>query len=236
MAVGLPYGDCNCQRQYVPPQALVSVHKVQCLAPPRRQAFEMDYRPKQLAVVATGPSPPKHANMRTADLDPVDRDFLLFMPNPDPTTTLRAVFTFYSDVLTLTSEGDSVVTGETLQGLGTNVESLLQTFLGSIIRLAFPYAKSSTSTDPKINHTLSYPVADYPTDALYSTSSDQNTMADASRQTAIRASKVTLGSAKAVSQSGTPQLAQLGVESPQDRNTKLEKLTMTAPRRTRTRS
>ncbi|KAJ1325102.1 solute carrier family 25 (mitochondrial phosphate transporter) member 23/24/25/41 [Microdochium nivale] len=46
------------------------------------------------------------------------RDFLLFMPNADPTTTLRSVFTFYSDILTLNSEGDSVVSGETLQGLG----------------------------------------------------------------------------------------------------------------------
>ncbi|KAI1381376.1 mitochondrial carrier [Hypoxylon crocopeplum] len=63
------------------------------------------------------------------------RNFLLFMPNTDSTTTLRAVFTFYSDILTLNSEGDSVVSEETLQGLGTN---LLYTLLGSILRLASP--------------------------------------------------------------------------------------------------
>ncbi|OTB01597.1 hypothetical protein M426DRAFT_63815 [Hypoxylon sp. CI-4A] len=63
------------------------------------------------------------------------RNFLLFMPNTDSTATLRAVFTFYSDILTLNSEGDSVVSGETLKGLGTN---LLYTFLGSIFRLASP--------------------------------------------------------------------------------------------------
>lgn len=57
------------------------------------------------------------------------------MPNTDPTTTLRAVFTFYSDILTLNSEGDSVVSEETLQGLGTNI---LYTLLGSILRIASP--------------------------------------------------------------------------------------------------
>lgn len=177
----------------------------------------MDRQPKQVAIVATGPFLPRHGNVRTADFNRLNRDFLLFMPNPDPTTTLRAVFTFYSDVLTLTSEGDSVVSGETLQGLGTNVESLLKTFLGSIVRLASPHAQSSTSSDPKINHVpshlASHTAADYPTDASHPTSSNQNTMADASRQAAMRASKVTLGPAQAVSQSGTPQLAQLGVES-----------------------
>ncbi|XXG97562.1 hypothetical protein Hte_003867 [Hypoxylon texense] len=63
------------------------------------------------------------------------RNFLLFMPNADSATSLRAVFTFYSDILTLNSEGDSVVSEETLQGLGTN---LLYTLLGSILRLASP--------------------------------------------------------------------------------------------------
>ncbi|KAI0181831.1 mitochondrial carrier [Hypoxylon sp. FL1284] len=63
------------------------------------------------------------------------RNFLLFMPNADSTTSLRAVFTFYSDILTVNSEGDSVVSEETLQGLGTNI---LYTLLGSILRLASP--------------------------------------------------------------------------------------------------
>lgn len=57
------------------------------------------------------------------------------MPNTDSTTTLRAVFTFYSDILTLNSEGDSVLSEETLKSLGTN---LLYTFLGSIFRIASP--------------------------------------------------------------------------------------------------
>ncbi|KAI0843726.1 mitochondrial carrier [Hypoxylon sp. FL0890] len=63
------------------------------------------------------------------------RNFLLFMPNTDSTATLRAVFTFYSDILTLNSEGDSVVSEETLHGLGRNI---LYTLFGSILRLASP--------------------------------------------------------------------------------------------------
>ncbi|KAI0131148.1 mitochondrial carrier [Daldinia grandis] len=63
------------------------------------------------------------------------RNFLLFMPNTDSTTTLRAVFTFYTDILTLNSEGDSVVSEETLQSLGTNI---LSTLFGSIFRIACP--------------------------------------------------------------------------------------------------
>lgn len=71
----------------------------------------------------------------STDIFAISRNFLLFMPNVDSATSLRAVFTFYSDILTLNSEGDSVVSEETLQGLGTNI---LYTLLGSILRLASP--------------------------------------------------------------------------------------------------
>ncbi|CAJ2510718.1 Uu.00g063430.m01.CDS01 [Anthostomella pinea] len=78
------------------------------------------------------------------------RNFLLFMPNSDPTTTLRAVFTFYSEVLTLNSEGDSVVSEETAQGIGTTKGSLLSTLFGSILRVASPTAEppSNSLTPP----------------------------------------------------------------------------------------
>ncbi|KAI0154469.1 mitochondrial carrier [Xylariaceae sp. FL1272] len=62
------------------------------------------------------------------------RNFLLFMPNTDTATTLRAVFTFYSEVLTLTSEGDSVVSEKSLQGIGMIKDFLLSLFFGSIRR------------------------------------------------------------------------------------------------------
>ncbi|KAI1139788.1 mitochondrial carrier [Hypoxylon sp. FL0543] len=82
------------------------------------------------------------------------RNFLLFMPNTSSTATLRAVFTFYSDILTLNSEGDSVVSEETLQSLGTKI---LYTLFGSLLRLASPglpsdeeefTAPSSSSSSP----------------------------------------------------------------------------------------
>lgn len=59
-------------------------------------------------------------------------------------TTLRAVFTFYSDIVTLTSEGDSVLNDETLQSLGTNTSSLIQALFGSILSLASPRDQRQT--------------------------------------------------------------------------------------------
>ncbi|KAJ2991381.1 hypothetical protein NUW58_g2535 [Xylaria curta] len=45
------------------------------------------------------------------------RNFLLFMPNTDSTATLHTVFTFYSDILTLSSEGDPVMSEKSLEGI-----------------------------------------------------------------------------------------------------------------------
>jgi solute carrier family 25 phosphate transporter 23/24/25/41 len=59
-------------------------------------------------------------------------------------TTLRAVFTFYSDILTLTSEGDSVLNDETVQSLGTNASSLIKALFGSILKLASSPAQHQT--------------------------------------------------------------------------------------------
>ncbi|KAL7624482.1 hypothetical protein AAE478_006047 [Parahypoxylon ruwenzoriense] len=93
------------------------------------------------------------------------RNFLLFMPNTNSTTTLRAVFTFYSDILTLNSEGDSVVSEETLQGLGTD---LLYTLFGSLLKLASlpelspdqepSFSSSPSSSSPRGTGELETPV------------------------------------------------------------------------------
>jgi solute carrier family 25 phosphate transporter 23/24/25/41 len=75
------------------------------------------------------------------------RNFLLFMPShevAEAATTLRAVFTFYSDIVTLTSEGDSVLNDETLQSLGTNTSSFIQALFGSILSLASPRDQRQT--------------------------------------------------------------------------------------------
>lgn len=139
-------------------------------------------------------------------------DFLLFMPNADPTTTLRSVFTFYSDILTLNSEGDSVVSGETLQGLGTSVASLLQTFLGSLVRLASPHAQSHPTPAPTATMIASIPSADQST-VQHQTKPDKSSsspgradMAVASQQhDALGSSKGLLGSTKAMASSGAVQ-------------------------------
>ncbi|KAI0412531.1 mitochondrial carrier domain-containing protein [Xylaria grammica] len=66
------------------------------------------------------------------------RNFLLFMPNTNSPATLHTVFTFYSDILTLSSEGDSVMSERSLEGIGTTTGFFLSIFFGSIIRIAFP--------------------------------------------------------------------------------------------------
>jgi solute carrier family 25 (mitochondrial phosphate transporter), member 23/24/25/41 len=69
---------------------------------------------------------------------PDTRNFLLFMPNTDSATTLHTVFTFYADILTLSAEGDSVMSEKSLEGTGTTIGFLLSILFGSIIRIAFP--------------------------------------------------------------------------------------------------
>lgn len=76
--------------------------------------------------------------IREMPLTPVIRNFLLFMPNTDSTTTLHTVFTFYSDILTLSAEGDSVMSEKSLEGSGTMIGFLLSILFGSVIRIAFP--------------------------------------------------------------------------------------------------
>ncbi|KAH8158096.1 hypothetical protein CIB48_g10156 [Xylaria polymorpha] len=49
------------------------------------------------------------------------RNFLLFMTNTNSTTTLHTVFTFYSEVLTLSAEGDSVMSEKSLEGIAPDV-------------------------------------------------------------------------------------------------------------------
>ncbi|KAK3943581.1 hypothetical protein QBC46DRAFT_35434 [Diplogelasinospora grovesii] len=68
------------------------------------------------------------------------RDFLLFMPtNHLHASPLEAAFSFYSSIVTINAEGDSVVSDETLEGLGTT-GFLLQALFGSLLKLANPNA------------------------------------------------------------------------------------------------
>ncbi|SPQ20336.1 ef2e8f01-a678-410d-b25d-0e303925158c [Thermothielavioides terrestris] len=65
------------------------------------------------------------------------RDFLLFMPTNHNGSPLEAAFSFYSSIVTVNPEGDSLVSDETLEGLGT-AGFLLHALFGSLLRIANP--------------------------------------------------------------------------------------------------
>lgn len=62
------------------------------------------------------------------------------MPGRADESQLRAVLSFYYSVVNVTPEGDSIVSGDRLQGLGTvdSCRSFLYTLFGSLLRVAFP--------------------------------------------------------------------------------------------------
>ncbi|QYT04200.1 hypothetical protein H0G86_011124 [Trichoderma simmonsii] len=67
------------------------------------------------------------------------RNFLLFMPGNQDASHLQAVLSFYYSVVNVTPEGDSLVSGETLEGLGrAGSSSFLNILFGSLLRVAFP--------------------------------------------------------------------------------------------------
>ncbi|KAL7787120.1 mitochondrial carrier domain-containing protein [Trichoderma ceciliae] len=68
------------------------------------------------------------------------RNFLLFMPGNQDASRLQAVLSFYYSVVNVTPEGDSLVSGETLEGLGRagSSSSFLNILFGSLLRVAFP--------------------------------------------------------------------------------------------------
>ncbi|KAK3321483.1 mitochondrial carrier domain-containing protein [Cercophora scortea] len=79
------------------------------------------------------------------------RDFLLFVPTTNHDgSALAAAFSFYSSTVMVNAEGDSLVSEETLEGLGTT-GFLLQALFGSLLKLARPdqtYYPRSPPTAP----------------------------------------------------------------------------------------
>ncbi|EFY99297.2 mitochondrial carrier protein [Metarhizium robertsii] len=69
------------------------------------------------------------------------RNFLLFMPACEHDSQLQAVLSYYDSVVNVTPEGDSLVSDETLEGLGTDElssSSLFYSLFGSLVRVASP--------------------------------------------------------------------------------------------------
>lgn len=65
------------------------------------------------------------------------RDFLLFVPTKGSDSQLETALSYYASIVILNAEGDSMVSDETLEGLGTT-GYLLQALFGSILKLAKP--------------------------------------------------------------------------------------------------
>ncbi|OAR02463.1 hypothetical protein LLEC1_00948 [Akanthomyces lecanii] len=76
------------------------------------------------------------------------RYFMLFMPAHEAVAKLQAVLTYYDAVVNVTPEGDSVVSDDTLEGLGTEStsSSLLDSLFGSLFRIATPVPPPSHHT------------------------------------------------------------------------------------------
>lgn len=67
------------------------------------------------------------------------RNFLLFLPTDTP--GLKAVLSYYSSSVTLTAEGDTQFSDETVEGIGTHssfLPSFISTLFGSIANIASP--------------------------------------------------------------------------------------------------
>lgn len=69
------------------------------------------------------------------------------MPTNPSGSPLEAALSYYSSIVTLNAEGDSMVTEETLEGIGTT-GFLLHALFGSILRLAQP---APPDPSPKLN-------------------------------------------------------------------------------------
>lgn len=79
----------------------------------------------------------------------VPSDFLLFMPSShdDPAPALEAALSYYSHIVTINAEGDSNLSEDTLEGLGTT-GFLFQALFGSLLKVANPDATAIAPTRP----------------------------------------------------------------------------------------
>jgi len=75
-------------------------------------------------------------------------DFLLFMPPNHDGPVLEAALSFYSSIVTVSAEGDSLVSEDTLEGLGTT-GFLLQALFGSLLKIANPESTSASRSLPE---------------------------------------------------------------------------------------
>lgn len=73
------------------------------------------------------------------------------MPGRDHDSKLRAVLSYYDAAAHVTPEGDTLVSEETLEGLGTakSSRSLVHSLFGSLLRVATPWVAPSEPSPPQ---------------------------------------------------------------------------------------
>lgn len=145
--------------------------------------------PQTAAKPADSATTHSHDGDHAAD-DAFHRDFLLFMPAREYDSQLRAVLSFYYSVVNVTPEGDSIVSEETLGGLGTasSFRSLVQSLFGSLLRVAFPSGFTTTAPEPS-SARPARPAADSALDDS-PRSKDAISAADAAPQLAVASAEV----------------------------------------------
>jgi solute carrier family 25 (mitochondrial phosphate transporter), member 23/24/25/41 len=92
-------------------------------------------------------------------------------------SALEAVLSFYSSVVTVNAEGDSLVSEEILEGLGTTTSFLLQVLFGSLLKLAKPdptYLPRTPPTSPPLSD-LESPQSETPSDENANASAEMAT-------------------------------------------------------------
>jgi solute carrier family 25 (mitochondrial phosphate transporter), member 23/24/25/41 len=85
-------------------------------------------------------------------------DFLLFMPQHHDGPVLEAALSFYQHIVTVSAEGDSLVSEDTLEGLGTT-GFLLHALFGSLLKIANPESTAFTRPLPP---SPAFPTSDAP--------------------------------------------------------------------------
>lgn len=159
------------------------------------------------------------------------------MPTNHTGSPLEAALSFYSSIVTVTAEGDSLVSDETLEGLGTT-GFLLKALFGSLLRIANPDATFATTTaiTPRISQqqqassevvsTSSTPTSNSPSTAQLPSPSfssvsnhEPQQLSSPSPNTAMSAAVAGYGPAVAVPPQilgGSPPTVRLPVKRPYD--------------------
>ncbi len=79
------------------------------------------------------------------------------LPPAKEDAALEAALSFYSSIVTINAEGDSMVSDQTLEGLGTTSSFLIQALFGSLVRLAEPGQQLYPPTSPSGRPSASAP-------------------------------------------------------------------------------